>query len=148
MMTYHHSTLMLRRFVLVVFGFLAVYGNQARAGDLENGIYEIEFRFTGTGEGEALVRNPEIAYTTEVVEGEIKGQWLRIGLFQAHISGSITGDYAKVAVNVIRGMWSDRDIRFEGPIQEGQFYDEAEAFTSGCLGPFVGILRMTYLGPR
>ncbi len=148
MTTHHHSAVMLRRLVLAVFGFLAVYGNPATAADLENGTYQIEFRFTGTGEGEALVRIREITYTTEVIGGEIKGQWLRMGQFQAHISGNIMGDYAKVAVNVTCIYWTDRDIRFEGQIRDGEFYGEGETFTSGDSGPFIGVLRMTYLEPR
>lgn len=138
-----------RLLLLVVFCFLAVNGNPARAADFANGSYETEFRFTAMGQAEALVRVREKTFTIEVVDGKIKAQWLRMGAcWQAHVSGKITGDYARVAIFVKCVMWDDRDIRFEGPIRDGRFYDEGESVTYGFSGPFFGTLQMTYLGSQ
>ncbi len=138
-----------RLLMLFVFCFLAVNGNQARAADFANGIYETEFRFTGMGQAEALVRIREKTFTIEIVDGKIKAQWLRMGAcWQAHISGRIICDYARVAIFVKCVMWDDRDMRFEGPIRDGRFYDEGESVTYGFSGPLFGTLKMTYLGSR
>ena len=68
--------------------------------------------------------------------------------FRARISGKIMGDYAKITMLVRCIIWTDRDIRFEGPIRDGRFHDEGETFTSGDSGPFVGTLKMTYVASR
>ena len=149
MMIHRLTVPYLRLLMLFVLGFLAVNGNQARAADFANGIYETEFRFTGTGQGEALVRIQEKIFTTEVIDGEIKGRWFRTGpCWQAHISGKIISDYARIAIFVKCFTWDDRDMRFEGPIRDGHFYDEGESVTYGFSGPFFGTLKMTYLGSR
>ncbi len=150
MMTIHRLTLSrLRLLTLLVFGCLAVDGNQARAADFANGLYETEFQFTGTGQGEALVRIRQKTFTIEVVDGEIQARWLRMGAcWQAHISGKIIADHARIAIFVQCVMWDDRDMRFEGAIRDGQFYDEGESVTYGLSGPFFGTLKMTYLGSK
>ena len=128
-------------------GTSPVNGNQARAADLANGLYETEFRFTGMGQAEALVGIREETFTFEVVDGKITERWLRMGnCWQAHISGTIISDYARLSIYVRCVMWDDRDMRFEGPIRDGRFYDEGESVTYGISGPFYGILKMTYLG--
>ena len=149
MMTNRTSSPRPRLLVLAVLGLLAAYGGRAEAADFENGIYQTEFRFTGTGQGESLVRIREATFATEVIDGKIKHQWVQMGLsFRARISGKIIGDYAKITMLVRCIIWDDRDIRFEGPIRDGRFHDEGETFTSGFSGPFIGTLTMTYVGPR
>ncbi len=145
MMTNRTSSSKPRILALAVLGLLAVYGCQAEAADFENGIYQTVFRFTGTGQGEALVRIREETFATEVIDGKIKSQWVQMGpSFRARISGKIIGDYAKITMLVRCIIWDDRDIRFEGPIRDGQFHDVGETFTSGFSGPFIGTLTMTY----
>ncbi len=56
--------------VLAVLGLLAAYGGRAEAADFENGVYQTEFRFTGTGQGESLVRIREKTFATEVIDGK------------------------------------------------------------------------------
>ncbi len=132
--------------MFALLGLLAVCGWPAEAADFENGIYQTEFRFTGTGQGESLVRIREKTFATEVIDGKIKTQWVQMGLsFRARISGKIIGDYAKITMLVRCIIWVDRDIRFEGPIRDGQFDDVGETFTSGFSGPFIGTLKMTYV---
>ncbi len=147
-MMIHRLTLpYVRLLMLLLFGFPAIDGNQARAADFANGFYETEFQFTGTGQGEALVRIRQKTFTIEVVDGKIKGRWLRMGsCWQAHVSGTIISDHARIAIYVQCVMWDDRDMRFEGPIREGHFYDEGESVTYGLSVPFFGTLKMTYLG--
>ncbi len=146
MMTNRSPSSKPRLLVLAVPGLLAVYGWRAEAADFENGIYQTEFRFTGTGQGESLVRIREATFATEVIDGKIKNQWVQMGLsFRARISGEIIGDYAKITMLVRCIIWTDRDIRFEGPIRDSRFHDEGETFTSGDSGPFVGTLKMTYV---
>ncbi len=138
-----------RLLVLAVLGLLAAYGGRAEAADFENGVYQTEFRFTGTGQGESLVRIREKTFATEVIDGKIISQWVQMGpSFRARISGKIIGDYAKITMLVRCIIWTDRDIRFEGPIRDGRFHDEGETFTSGDSGPFVGTLKMTYVASR
>ncbi len=138
-----------RLLMLLLFGFPALDGNQARAADFANGIYETEFRFTGLGQAEALVRIREKTFTVEVAGGKIKARWLRMGTcWQAHISGTIIDDHAKISIYVQCVMWDDRDMRFEGPIRDGHFHDEGESVTYGLSGPFYGALKMTYLGSK
>ena len=146
----HRLTLpRLRLLMLLVFGCLALNGSQARAADFADGVYEIEFRFTGMGQAEALVRIREKSFTIEVIDGEIEGRWLRMGpCWQAHISGRIISDYVKISIFVQCVMWDDRDMRFEGPVRDGHFYDEGESITYGLSGPFFGTLKMTHLGSR
>ena len=135
--------------MLAVLGLLAAYGCRAEAAGFENGIYQTEFRFTGTGQGESLVRIREETFATEVIDGKIKGQWVQMGpSFRAHISGEVMGNYAKIAILVRCIIWTDRDIRFEAPIRDGRFHDGGETFTSGESGPFVGTRKMTDVGSR
>ena len=149
-MMIHRPTLpYLRLLMLLVFGCLAVNSSQARAADFANGLYDIEFRFTGMGQAEALVRIREKTFTIEVVDGKIQGRWLRMGTcWQAHISGNIISDYVRISIFVKCVMWDDRDMRFEGPISDGHFYDEGVSVTYGLSGPFFGTLKMTYLGSQ
>ena len=149
MMTNRPSWSKPRLLVLAVLGLVAAYGCRAEAADFENGIYQTEFRFTGTGQGESLVRIREATFATEVIDGKIKHQWVQMGpSFRARISGEIIGDYAKITMLVRCIIWVDRDIRFEGPIRDGRFHDQGETFTSGFSGPFIGTLKMTYVASR
>ena len=74
MMTNRTSSSKPRILTLAVLGLMAVYGCQAEAADFENGIYQTVFRFTGTGQGEALARIREETFATEVIDGKIKSQ--------------------------------------------------------------------------